>query len=69
MTKNHASFLLEVKEHFGIEPKGSIELELNGCRDCLVKAMADMLCSNKSFKDFVNESVRLANEIRAKEQN
>jgi hypothetical protein len=64
--KPHAKLSLELYRH--LDGK-TLEIELQGCQHHLVEAIAEMLQENETFKQFWNQVVRKANELRASKEN
>ncbi|MBU7576481.1 MAG: hypothetical protein KAF40_00320 [Flavihumibacter sp.] len=52
-----------------IEHRTVAVINLQGCRQCLVKNIARSLLADNDFKDLINQSVRMANEIKARKEN
>lgn len=66
--KPHATLILTVKTDF-IKGKENISMEMSGCKAHLQDAFTELLLEDQQFKEFVNRSIRAANEQRAREQN
>lgn len=69
MEKTHAVMIVEIQHHLLEGPAKALKIQLTGCRECLVKGIANALLIDNDFKELINRSVRMANEIKAKNQN
>lgn len=69
MEKTHALLTVQIENHLAQGPSRATKIVISGCKECLAMGIANVLLIDNDFKDLINRSVRMANEIKAKNQN
>lgn len=46
-----------------------VDGKIQGCKECLVNAITNLLLSHPEMKELINKAIRLANERRAQKEN
>jgi hypothetical protein len=64
----HGRLEVRVVRHF-TEGVSNAEVEIQGCNECLVEAIAMHLAVSPPFKELINKAIRLANERKAQKEN
>lgn len=65
----HAKMTITVDRHFDLNGNPSVQIELEGCGNCLAAAVATGMLTNDKFKKNIAAAVKAANEKRAKTEN
>ena len=65
----HAELHVNVSRHSDPSAFVAAIVTVSGCKECLVKALTQVLLHDSKFKELINTAVRAANEIRARNQN
>jgi hypothetical protein len=66
---NHAQLIISVSRLVEGTSITAVKAELNGCKNCLVTAITNLLLCDNDFKELINKSIRSANEIKGRTQN
>jgi hypothetical protein len=62
MINKHAELNMKIGEFAG--DKAAVLLRIEGCKNCMIKALAETMAADPSFRALINSAGLLANKIR-----